>query len=110
MFSLKFVFVVAACFIVNASALAIDWKNLPEPREVFVDKDYELQLKTQKPFPYGDNRVLVGNGEFEPALSRSVRSPHGQFPSGRISNTNGRGTNDAYSHATRNSDFTRKRF
>ncbi|TMW45543.1 hypothetical protein DOY81_009376 [Sarcophaga bullata] len=125
MLFLKYVLLVAGCFIVTASASAIDFDELFEPRQVFVDKDYELILNHQ------------------------ARSLHGSFPSGRISNTNGRGTSDAYgtcntvtrilhvnanqdpphgsfpsgrnripmdvvpvyahAHATRNTDFTRKR-
>ena len=108
MLFLKYVFLVAACFILTASASAIDFDDLYEPRQVFVDKDYELILNHRDRLPYGTN--LDYNGELKPILSRDIRSPHGQFPSGRISNTNGRGSSDAYAHATRNTDFTRKRF
>ena len=105
MFYLKYVFLVVTYIILAASASTIESADLYEHQQAALDNDYEPALLRQVRSPYGNSLELKLNDEFV----RQVRSPHGQFPSGRISNTNGRGSSDAYAHATRNSDFTRKR-
>ncbi|XP_065364055.1 uncharacterized protein LOC135957264 [Calliphora vicina] len=105
MFSLKCILLVVSCLILNATASPIEFEEF-----------YELQPQDAVYY------------EYEPVLSRQVRSPQGgnidfgvkkdqygreasvNYNHNLYSSSDGRGSIDAYAQASRNFDYNRNDF
>ena len=128
MFSLKYVFLVAACLILTASASPIEFADFYEPQQAALEYEYEPVLVRQVRSPYGDSYDLNLYDAFEPELSRQVRSPQNgninvgvakddfgrhanvDYTHNIYSSSDGRGSIDAYAQASRNFDSNRNDF